>query len=66
MPGAAAQRPFVADAQTSIDSDLAAAILAEILLANAEAAILLARISEDVELRTVMFGLHKPSDLGAI
>ena len=60
VPGAAGQRQRFAEAGAGVDADLPGAVLRRVELADAEAALALARISEDVEAAVVMLGLDLP------
>ncbi len=65
VPGAAGQRQRLAEARAGVDADLAGAVLGGVELADAEAALALAGISEHVEAAVVMLGLDLPGQRGA-
>ena len=50
VPGAAGDRPVVADPGAGVDAELAGAVLAGVGLAESEAALALARISEQIDI----------------
>jgi hypothetical protein len=60
VPGARADRPGVPDPRAGVDSELAGAVLPGIGLADSEAGLALARVSEKVDLRAMMLGLDLP------
>ena len=65
VPGAAGQRQRLGEARAGVDADLARAVLRRVELADAEAGLALAGISEHVEAAVVMLGLDLPGRGGA-